>query len=79
MDDKLKKIKEAYQFLFDADDGIVVLDDLENRFHCNTSTFSPDSHETAFREGQRSVVLFIKNMLINDEYFQKLIKEHSNE
>lgn len=79
MDDKLKQTKEAYQLLFDADDGIIVLDDLENRFHINTTTFSSDPHDTAFREGQRSVVLFIKNMLINDEYFQRLIEEHSNE
>ena len=79
MDDKLKQTKEAYQLLFDADDGIIVLDDLENRFHINTRRFSSDPHDTAFREGQRSVVLFIKNMLINDEYFQRLIEEHSNE
>ena len=38
--------------------------DIENRCGYNTSTFSKESsHETAFLEGQRAVVLFIKSML----------------
>ena len=53
MDDKLKQTKEAYQLLFDADDGIIVLDDLENRFHINTKTFYYDQHDTAFKKVKR--------------------------
>jgi hypothetical protein len=36
---------------------------LEVRFHIHGSTFSADPNETAYREGQRTVVLFLKSML----------------
>ena len=39
------------------------MSDLEARFHFYGSTFSADPNETAYREGQRTVVLFLKSML----------------
>ena len=40
------------------------LEDISIRCHERTTTFSKDnSHETAFLEGQRSILLFIKAML----------------
>jgi len=61
--EQIQELKEAYAFIFGETDGDTVLDDLENRFHCHSPTFSADPYETAFREGQRSVVLFIKSMM----------------
>lgn len=63
MTKELEDLKEAYAFLFGETDGDTVLEDLEARFHVHAPTFSADPYETAFREGQRSVVLFIKNMM----------------
>ena len=45
----------------------VVLSDLEKRCHFwSTTNVKGDSHESAYMEGQRSVLLFIKSMLQND-------------
>lgn len=54
---------KVFQRVFKSQDGIKVLEDLEKRCGVHTTSFSKDSHETAFREGQRSVVLFIKSTL----------------
>ena len=56
-------LRSAYKHILESDDGAVVLDDLELRFHIRSPVFSNDPYETAFRDGQRSVVLFIMNML----------------
>lgn len=61
--EQIQDLKEAYAFLFGETDGDLILQDLESRFHCHSPTFSADPYETAFREGQRSVVLFIKSMM----------------
>lgn len=63
MSKQINDLREAYAFLFGETDGDTVLDDLRSRFHCHSPTFSADPYETAFREGQRSVVLFIENMM----------------
>tara|TARA_Y100000593_G_scaffold91988_1_gene182271 strand:- start:363 stop:551 length:189 start_codon:yes stop_codon:yes gene_type:complete len=56
----------AYKLVFNSEDGTTVLDDLKKRFHMTTPTFvAGDSHESAFLEGQRSVVLTIENMIAN--------------
>ncbi len=56
-------LRQAYRTLFDSADGKIVLDDMDIRFHMKSSTYVPDSNEAAFREGQRSVLLFLHNML----------------
>jgi len=64
---QLTEIKEAYKMIFDSDDGKIVLSDLEKRCHFwSTTNVKGDSHESAYMEGQRSVLLFIKSMLQND-------------
>ena len=43
------------------------MDDLRARFHMSTPTFvAGDPHESAFLEGQRSVVLTIERMINPD-------------
>ena len=54
---------DLYQLVFDTEDGDKVLEDLGLRFCEQSSTFSTDPCETAYREGQRTVVLFIRSML----------------
>ena len=54
---------DLYKLVFDTEDGDKVLEDLGLRFCEQSSTFSTDPCETAYREGQRTVVLFIRSML----------------
>ena len=61
-------LKKNYQYIFNTDEGKEVLSDLEKRCHYHSTTnVKGDSHESAYMEGQRSVILFIKSMLRNDK------------
>ena len=60
-------LKKNYTYIFNTDEGKEVLIDLEKRCHYHSTTnVKGDSHESAYMEGQRSVLLFIKSMLQND-------------
>ena len=60
----IKKLRDNYQYIFNTDEGKEVLSDLEKRCHYHSTTnVKGDSHESAYMEGQRSVLLFIKSML----------------
>ena len=64
MESFIKKLKDNYQYIFNTDEGKEVLSDLEKRCHFHSTTnVKGDSHESAYMEGQRSVLLFIKQML----------------
>jgi len=64
---QVKQLREAYKQIFNSDEGKLVLSDLEKRCHFwSTTNVKGDSHESAYMEGQRSVLLFIKSMLQND-------------
>lgn len=69
-----KELKARYKALFESDDGQVVLDDLQKRFHIFGTTFSTEPHEQAYCEGQRTVVLFLQSMLLDN-----VIKEQTDE
>jgi len=61
---KIKQLQEDYKICFTTDQGKRVLDDLKKRCHFfNTTHIKGDSHESAFFEGQRSIVVFIENIL----------------
>ncbi len=61
------KLKKNYTFIFNTEEGKEVLSDLEKRCHYHATTnIKGDSHESAYMEGQRSVLLFIKSMLQNE-------------
>jgi len=63
----IKGLKKNYQYIFNTDEGKEVLADLEKRCHYHSTTnIKGDSHESAYMEGQRSVLLFIKSMLQNE-------------
>jgi len=60
----IKKLRDNYQYIFESDEGKEVLSDLEKRCHFySTTNIKGDSHESAYMEGQRSILLFIKQML----------------
>ena len=59
---KLQQLISDYKICFGSDEGKRVLADLAKRCHEFVTTHVPkDSHESAFLEGNRSVLLFIKN------------------
>ena len=63
----LKQLQNDFKTVFNSDEGKRVLADLEKRCHFLTTTnIKGDSHESAYMEGQRSVLLFIKSMLLNE-------------
>ena len=61
---ELNQLDLAYKQIFNSPEGKEVLEDLKKRcsFY-STSHIKGDSHESAFLEGTRSVILFINNML----------------
>ena len=60
----IEGLKVNYKTIFNTDEGKRVLADLEKRCHYHSTTnVKGDSHESAYMEGQRSVLLFIKSML----------------
>ncbi len=64
---KLKDLVKHYKIVFGSDEGSQVISDLEKRCHFfSTTNVKGDSHESAYMEGQRSVLLFIKSMLQED-------------
>lgn len=64
----LKQLELDYKTTFGSENGARVLDDLKKRCSFHTTTFiKGDSHESAYLEGARSMVLFINNMLNKKE------------
>ena len=64
LENLVKKLRENYQYIFNTDEGNKDRYDLEKRCHYHSTTnVKGDSHESAYMEGQRSVLLFIKQML----------------
>ena len=62
--EKVNQLIKDYKITFDTENGQKVFADLQTRFHVLSSTnVKGDSHESAFMEGQRSVVLTIINLM----------------
>ncbi len=66
---------ELYKEVFTTVQGEQVLEDLGLRFCEHSSTFSPDPNETAYREGQRTVLLFIKSMIRDRKPLEELASD----
>jgi|TARA_B100000959_G_C14580779_1_gene459861 hypothetical protein len=65
---KLERLIKDYKFVFSSDEGKRLLSDLEKRCHAFVTTHDKQSAtESAFLEGQRSVLIFIKNMVNKKE------------
>jgi|TARA_Y100000389_G_scaffold58908_1_gene54894 hypothetical protein len=64
----IEGLRKNYEYIFNTEEGKEVLLDLEKRCHYHSTTnVKGDSHESAYMEGQRSVILFIKSMLRKDK------------
>ena len=64
----LEKLIKDYKICFASDEGKRILDDLSKRCHEYVTTHDKQSAtESAFLEGQRSVLIFIKNMVNKKE------------
>ena len=73
------QIRENYRITFASPEGKKVLEELRGRFHADSPTFSVDPYETAFREGQRSVVLFLQNMLVDQTVINKMLEGYEDD
>lgn len=63
----IQNLKNNYKIILNSGEGKAILADLEKRCHYHSTTnVKGDSHESAYMEGQRSVLLFIKSMLQNE-------------
>jgi hypothetical protein len=84
MTDKVSKAQEKlvtnYKNLFNCPNGQIVLYDLETRFGMfKTSFVAKDAYGTAFNEGQRSVMLFILDMMNkNMKQFNEQVQEQKD-
>ena len=82
MDQQNKKLKELisnYKTTFNTDTGKIVLDDLKKRSHFfNTTHIKGDSHESAFFEGQRSLVVFIESLLNQKDEHKEIYGKSDN-
>ena len=61
---KVIELIKSYKIVFSSDEGKKIIEDLEKRCHEFVTTHDKNnSHETAFLEGQRSVLIFMKSMI----------------
>ena len=61
---KLQELIKDYKIIFNTKEGKRVLEDLKKRSHFySTSHVKGDSHESAFYEGQRSLVVFMESLV----------------
>ena len=66
-----QRLVDAAKEIFNSPAGKIVLDKLKNQSGFNTSNFSSDALEMSYREGQRSVVLYILNLLVDEKVQQQ--------
>lgn len=81
--DKAKQLIRDFQGAFDAPEGKRVLENLSKECLETVSTFVlGNQHGTAFNEGKRYVILYIRGMLAKDPNIVRqteTIKEEKNE
>jgi len=65
MQDKLKELKSKYRVAFSGEAGMEVMKDLEKKAWYNKTmrTMKMENEDLAFREGKRSLLLYIKDRI----------------
>ena len=66
MEDLMKlraALREDARMLFNSKEGERFLEDMKKRYGVYSPTWSAEPHETSYREGQRSVVLYLMSLL----------------
>lgn len=75
----VKRLARCYREVFGSEAGKIVLADLSKNCHVMKSTYNGDGH-TAFREGQRSVMLRILQIMeMNEHEIMKLEREYNEQ
>ena len=65
---KIEQLIKDYKIIIGTDEGKRVLEDLKKRSHFyNTTHVQGDSHESAYNEGQRSLVVFMETLINHKE------------
>mgnify|MGYP003655321819 CR=1 FL=1 len=59
---ELGQMKQDYMTCFDTSEGKRVLEDLVSAYY-HRESFTPDPYSTAYREGQRSVIIRLINLM----------------
>ena len=77
--EQVGELRKYYRITFGSEEGQQVIKDLELRCHYHVTTHTKgDVNETAFLEGQRAVLLFIKGMLKEpNKQIEKEMKENN--
>ena len=60
-------LRDDARMLFNTEEGTRFLEDLKRRYGVYVPTWSVEPHETSFREGQRSVVLYLMSLLRDEQ------------
>ena len=66
-EDKLKQLKQDYKLAFATKEGESVIADLKSAYYHRGSYSKNDPHETSYREGQRSVIIRMLNLMKEDK------------
>ena len=66
-EDILKQLKQDYRITFSSKEGERVLADIQSAYYHRGSYSKNDPHETSYREGQRSVIIRIINLMKEDK------------
>tara|TARA_R110002020_G_scaffold55976_3_gene155028 strand:- start:583 stop:813 length:231 start_codon:yes stop_codon:yes gene_type:complete len=66
-------LMRVYHACLTSDEGVVVINDLTERFASNSTFVKGDPYESAFLEGQRTVVLFLQEML-SEQRMQRMME-----
>lgn len=56
-------LKTYYKAAFETNEGQLVLEDLRRRFYYYSDAYVPNSDESAYQAGQRSVLLMIDHIM----------------
>ena len=62
-DDELKQLKQDYKITFSSKEGERVLADIKSAYYHRGSYTKNVPHDAAHREGQRSVIIRIINLM----------------
>ena len=77
--EQLKDKHLLYKRLFETEDGEAVMKDLKNNCYYDTTTFSTDPGQLAYREGMRCVLLHINTMVnLDTEVMKNVINSNSD-
>ena len=75
-EDQIIELQKAYHATFSSTQGKTVLNDLELRNWTRRPTISAQPHFMAYREGQRSVLLYIKTMMeVDTKRLREMVEE----